>query len=408
MNVFVNTLFRFTVSGEGELFSARVGETEVLRCIFDGKELCFALLYRGNVKYTGPLPMLTLKSAADPGDRMEAVLLPHRIELYRNGVLADEEWPCGDHLLAEAELSGDCVSEEYFPCTEQPPAVLGSFAGAEGWRPEENVFAGDCMPYAHEGRYHLLYLKDRRHHRSKWGYGAHQWAHISTEDFVSWQIHPMAVEITEDWEGSVCTGSWIEREGIHYLYYTIRTCDGSPAPIRRSVSPDGYHFVKDEDFSFTLDNAVYHAASARDPKVIRAADGSYHMFLTTSLTESGRGCLAHFISEDLDGWTALEPVYISPDSDQPECPDYFVWNGIHYLIFSHRGTGQYLFSERPFDGWKKPADDRIDCESVPKMAFWRDRVIFSGFRRIDGYAGNLTFTEAFQNPDGSLRFGKME
>lgn len=411
MKVYDHTALCFSVAGTGRLFSAVCGEREVLCCDFDGETLTLALSYDGKVKVDGPLPMLALQGKAAVGDEIKAVLLPYRIELYRNGVLIDEEWPCGRHFLSEAELTGktDCTVSEYFPSAEPLPAVVGTFQNAEGWQPEENVFAGDCMPYAYGGRYHLLYLKDRHRHQSKWGRGAHQWAHLSTEDFVEWQIHPLAVEITEDWEGSICTGSWIERDGVHYLFYTIRTCDGSPAPIRRSVSGDGFHFEKDMNFSFTLDGNVFHAASARDPKVIRAADGRYHMFLTTSQVESGKGCLAHFISDDLDHWTPAEaPIYIAPDENQPECPDYFCWNGVYYLIFSHHGKGEYLYSDRPFDGWRKPADGRIDCKSVPKMAFWRDRVIFAGFDGGGKYAGTLTFTGAFQNPDGTLRFEHMQ
>lgn len=392
----------------GTAFTAFAGGKQSLQLTYEGGEVCFALTYAGNVKYNGPLPPLTLSCKAEKGDRMEVLLMSHRIELYKNGVLMDEEWPCGHHLLAETTLPEGITALPYLLEKKEEPSVLGTFENAEGWQPGENVFAGDCMPYAHGDRYHLLYLKDRRRHHSKWGYGAHQWAHLSTEDFITWQIHPLAVEITEDWEGSICTGSWIEHEGVHYLYYTVRTCDGSPAPIRRSVSKDGYHFEKDGDFSFTLDEKVYYAASARDPKVVRAADGSYHIFLTTSLQESGRGCLAHFVSPDLEHWSEKKPIYIAPDENQPECPDYFVWNGVYYLIFSHHGKGEYLYSDRPFDGWKKPEDGHIDCKSVPKMAFWGDRVIFAGFDGGGKYAGTLTFTEAFQNLDGTLRFVHMK
>ena len=62
----------------------------------------------------------------------------------------------------------------------------------------------------------------------------------------------MAVAITKPEEGSICTGSHMRVGDIHYLYYTVRMADGSPAPIRRSVSRDGFHFTKDEGFGFTL------------------------------------------------------------------------------------------------------------------------------------------------------------
>jgi hypothetical protein len=33
----------------------------------------------------------------------------------------------------------------------------------------DEAFAGDCIPFYHDGTFHLFYLFDRRHHGSKWG-----------------------------------------------------------------------------------------------------------------------------------------------------------------------------------------------------------------------------------------------
>ena len=137
----------------------------------------------------------------------------------------------------------------------------------------------------------------------------------------------MAVPITDPTEGSICTGSWIRNGATEYLYYTVRRGRGIPAPICRSISDDGYHFKKDTDFGFTVSDK-YHAASARDPKVIKGEDGLFHMLLTTSLLSEGKGCLAHYTSADMETWQDVgEPIYIAPDAAQPECPDYFRFCG---------------------------------------------------------------------------------
>ena len=365
---------------------------------FEGGQVTFDLWCEGRDR------PLQVRADAAAGDRIEAVLLPHRMELYVNGQLMDEEWPTAYVL---PENFGDCEVTEYQPCGCSEPQVLGEFRHAEGWRPGGGVYVGDCMPFSHEGRYHVLYLKDRHRHRSKFGLGAHQWEHISTGDFITWQIHPMAVPITKPEEGSICTGSWIAAKGKQVLFYTVRSCDGSPAKIRRSVSRDGYHFEKDEQFSFEI-GARYTAASARDPKVILGEDGLYHMFLTTRLAVEKLGCLVHLVSENLDDWTELpEPIYVSPDENEPECPDYFALNGWYYLIFSHYGKGTYLYSDKPFSDWRKPADALIPCRSVPKMALWQDRILFTGFNGENAYAGTMTFMEAVQCENGELRFCRM-
>lgn len=360
-----------------------------------------------SVQYDYERKPLDLTGEIQQGDKVEIILLPHRIELYVNGVLRDEEWPAGERLFDMGDSFVPCVEiqiSEHVEKEQEQPCVIKCFENAEGWRPGDGVFVGDCMPYRRDDEYHVLYLKDRHHHCSKWHLGAHQWEHISTKDFRTWQIHPMAVPITHPAEGSICTGSWIRKGGREYLYYTVRRGRGIPAPICRSVSEDGYHFRKDEQFGFTI-SEKYHAASARDPKVVQGEDGLFHMFLTTSLIKEDKGCLAHFVSEDMENWEDVgEPIYISPNREQPECPDYFRYGGKYYLIFSIGGKARYLISERPFEGFVEPEDSSIPCESVPKAALWGDRLIFAGFHRINGYAGTMTFKAARARESGELTF----
>jgi len=394
----------FTLVRPGRLFFAKAAGQPVMDCRFQDGTLDFSLLFDFLEK-----PPLHLTAPGKIGDSIMILVHPHRMELYVNGTLLDEEWPCGGHFLGKAQIEDQGSGLKIAPAVETAaaePAILDSFQNAEGWRPEENVFVGDCMPYTYNDEYHVLYLKDRHHHKSKWTLGAHQWSHISTSDFKTWQIHPMAVPIDDPNEGSICTGSWMVCNGMHYLFYTVRTCDGSAAPIRRSVSEDGYHFRKDPDFGFTL-SEKYTGASARDPKVIAGADGKFHMILTTSLS-GGCGCLAHLVSDDLNVWQELpDPIYVAAaDMWEPECPDYFYKDGYYYLVFSLHGKGHYLYSQDPFTGWQLPKEPIIPCKRVPKAAIWRNRLIFTGFDPIGDYAGNLTFTEARVTPGGELEFLK--
>ena len=363
-----------------------------------------------SVQYDYERRPLSLNGEISVGDSVEVVLMNHRIELYINGELKDEEWPAGKIFFEMGDMFVPEVKvavSEYVEKNEEFPAVISSFENAEGWYPGNGVFVGDCMPYRRNDEYHVLYLKDRHHHKSKWGLGAHQWEHISTVDFKKWDIHPMAVPITDESEGSICTGSWIKHGDKEYLYYTVRMGRGIPAPIRRSVSSDGYNFEKDKGFGFTVSDK-YHGASARDPKVIKGEDGLFHMFLTTSLISENKGCLAHYVSKDMETWEDFgEPIYIAPNADQPECPDYFRYNGKHYLIFSLRGKAHYMISDQPFDGFVMPEESIVPCESVPKCAEWNGKMIFAGFRSIDGYGGSMTFKSAESDENGELVFNEL-
>ena len=104
-------------------------------------------------------------------------------------------------------------------------------------------------------------------------------------------------------------------------------------------------------------------------------------------------------------WTALSnPAFLSADEQEPECSDYFAANGWHYLVFSLRAKGQYLFSREEFRDWRIPPDGCIPSESVPKCAVFHGRILFTGFRGDGKWGGHLFFTEAVQQPDGTLRF----
>lgn len=100
-------------------------------------------------------------------------------------------------VVLSANLAG--ISDK----SEMEPDIIESFTGpADHWQPTgHNTGVGDCMPWFHEDRF---YLFDRRGHKSKYGLGAHQWAHISTKDLKTWDIHPMAIAIDSQWEGSIC------------------------------------------------------------------------------------------------------------------------------------------------------------------------------------------------------------
>ena len=368
---------------------------------------------------------LVLGSDAQTGDEAEIRFYPFRIELYLNGVLCDEEWPCG-----KAFTNADCFAEGDFEVRidavgdgESPPAVLRKNLTADEIR-RCGVNIGDCMPFSdaeNDGRYHLFYLYDRHHHGSKWGLGAHQWAHIATKDFITWDEYPAAVPITDEREGSICTGSVCRGKDengktAYYAWYAVRTCDRSPARIGYAVSYDLIRFEKCG--SYFVMPAGYEPSSARDPKVFEAG-GKYHMFVTTSRMNDNTGCLAHLVNDRMsaDGWKdagivlSCEELYGGGEnaSVQPECPDYFKMGDYYYLVFGIGGTGYYVFSKDPYGGWIFPRKT-VPCGNVPKSALLpgTGRRIFCGFVCEGGYGGGLCAAEAFSQSNGRLEFSSID
>lgn len=389
----------FAQSGSVSIAS---GEREVFSASFD-------VIVEIKLWYNVREKPLILRAAAAENDKIVISVSAFRLSLYVNGNLADEEWPFGEPLFGSLEeAAGDfaIVSEQ---CTDvgknQNDDVTRTFTGDDNTRiPGVNI--GDCMPYSeNDGTYHLFYLYDRHHHQSKWGLGAHQWSHVSTSDFITWKEHPMAVAISEPWEGSICTGSVMKAGDTYYAWYAVRMSDYSPARLTCSTSKDLYHFTKSGKY-FTLPEA-YEPTSARDPKVFEY-DGVYHMFVTTTYVSTGTGCLAHLTSCNMNDWTDEGPVLIWKNGAQPECSDWFKLGKLYYLIYSIDGIAHYMYSESPFDGWISPEDNSIPCGTVPKCAFVNGKLIFSGFIVEGGYAGSLITAEAVQNSDGTLKFEKLK
>jgi hypothetical protein len=284
--------------------------------------------------------------------------------------------------------------------------------------PDDNRFAGDCMPFFHAGVFHLFYLLDEGHHSWRNGLGGHQWAHASSRDLIHWQHHPLALAVEQEWEGSICTGSVIHHAGAFHAFYATRMPDWSQH-LGHAVSADGIHFKKTQPNPLMSPPPAYAPDHFRDPCVFRdERTGLFHMLVSAWHREHAiparGGCLAHLVSPDLWRWEMQAPFLVPGYEDVPECPDYFVWNGWHYLVFSNGGTARYRLSRDPFGPWAQPAADTLDgpwSRVMKTAAFGEHRrigVAWIGSREGDRDAGRLLWgghivcREITQGADGSL------
>ncbi len=286
------------------------------------------------------------------------------------------------------------------------------------YKPEGDYFVGDCMPFFHDGTFRLYYLLDEKHHQALGGLGGHQWAQASSRNLVHWDHHPLAIAITGEHEGSICTGSVFFHEGVYYGFYATRLGDWTQH-LSLAVSCDGIRFEKTEPNLFASPPAGYDPLHYRDPVVFQVGDdGLFHMLVTACLKDPAvpgcGGCLAHLVSTDLRNWENREPFIIPGFPDVPECPDYFAWNGWYYLLFSNGGIARYRMSKTPLGPWTRPLVDTLDgpVSRVMKTA------AFTGGRRLGAawvgmrqdnrdngghqFGGNAVFRELVQRDDGTL------
>ncbi|MHB0959121.1 MAG: LamG-like jellyroll fold domain-containing protein [Pirellulaceae bacterium] len=353
-----------------------------------------------------------------------------RLELFIDGVCVDEEWPHGtirdmngpyligagwergqvksafrgqvDHVafwnraLDDREI--ETLSGGSQEIARRALEILGpECAEVQYWRPRgHNAFVGDVMMFYHEGRLHVFYLFDRRHHGSKWGTGAHQFAHLSTRDLVQWEHHPMALPITDPTECSLGTGCFAFRDDTYYLYYIqhARRLALADAPypgdnIFVATSRDGIHFTKNPRPVVLMN---YRNGGDINPHLIPTETGSRYL-----MTISGWKV---FASDNLMDWTEVDVPQLS--SIKWICTTSFQWNDWRYFT----GCGHYVMSGKPIEEtheWITPASQALqDAVGVPVVCeFTGNRRIYAGF--VSGsYAQELVFRELVQEPDGTL------
>ncbi|MDR3710616.1 MAG: hypothetical protein P4L33_20130 [Capsulimonadaceae bacterium] len=288
-------------------------------------------------------------------------------------------------------------------------------------RPGGNFFVGDCMPFAHDGVFHLYYLLDEAHHALRGGLGGHQWAHLSTTDLVCWTQHPLALALGQDWEASLCTGSILHYREKYHAFYPTRTWQKTEC-LSHASGPDGISFAKTLPNPFLSAPAGYAPADFRDPFAYIGDDGRVNLLVTARLEAPSLaglgGCIVRFTSQDLAHWDFQGPI-LFPGSRKghlsvPECPDYFAFNGRQYLTFGQGLRTYYRISSDGGASWSRPLIDTLgnNMLAVMKTASFGDGrrigVAWIGSRdggRDDGnrlWGGHLVFREIVPLRDGSL------
>jgi hypothetical protein len=283
------------------------------------------------------------------------------------------------------------------------------------WRPPNNYYVGDCLPFYNPKTetFHFAYLLDKGHHGAKNGYGAHQWAQATSTDLKNWKHQPLILPITEQWEGSICTGSVFVHEDKFYAYYATRAVKDYPAPdgkhysgefVGYAVSTDGIHFTKQPPNPLViLPRDAGYSSAGRDPTVFQdERDKLFHMYISTDY--KNQGAWAHLTSKDLQQWDLTLPVLAGGGT--PECPDWFKWGDTYYLIINW-GNGYYRTSATPIGPWEKPETPDILMPGVPRVpktaAFKNDRRIICGWTNEHGFGGHTVVHELLRQQDGTLR-----
>lgn len=217
-----------------------------------------------------------------------------------------------------------------------------------------NTNVGDVMAYFHDDTYHVLYLLDRRHHKSRNGAGAHYFAHLTTKDLIHWEEQEPINEIENPYE-TFGTGTMFFSDGKYYVSYGLHTSRyvsgkfGEPPFDEKTQSyisrtfdevlssgemPLGASYsVSDDGISFKRSNVLFHGC--QNPSIYKTEDG-FTLF-------AGYGHEGTFTSKTPNGPYTKSPTQLTfrgPTTAldcSDECPAFFEMNGYKYLIVGFCG-----------------------------------------------------------------------
>ena len=309
-------------------------------------------------------------------------ITPVKFELFIDGELADEDYPIGTLPEIMGPISCDTLVSEALLFPEVAPLIAGASPAPSSciqyWCPEgHNSWVGDVAAICFNGRVHLFYLKDRRHHRSRFGTGAHYFEHLSSADLITWIEHDAAVPIQAQTE-SIGTGSPFVWEGALHLAYGLHASRLTPeacttTPYARAAMleagksvrtvfadhpekvPSGATYARmDSETHFVNSEIGFHPCE--NPSVFVTDDNKLRMF-------ANYGAKGTWESEALDaGWHCIDPEF--PDGG--DCTFYYRHGEWEFIIGGF--TRMYRRRRGTEDAWEdlsRLGRDLYDGMSVP-------------------------------------------
>ena len=369
------------------------------------------------------IPLAMLKK---PDGEHEVVLnfTGPRWTMYVDGELLDNDFPFGYPQWAVRntwKLEADYVSKAalYAPAIvpEAKKAATPGLVAIQYWTPSgHNSWVGDVATIYHQGRYHVFYLYDRRHHQSKFGCGAHYFEHLSTTDFKTWIEHEAATPLEEQWE-CIGTGVPFVFNGKLFLSYGLHTT--RIYPQEKTALPAQWDFLKKNgrtdafkrDTMAGVPAGSTYAVSEDGVAKFRKSWVMFHPCENPSVYTDPSGKLRMMAnyrsngiweSESIDGgWHCINPGF-PPGGD---CTFFFRWGKFDYIIGGFTGLWSKP-AEAPNSAYASPVAkglDFYDGSNVPAISGISDgRFLMAAWIPIHGWGGNLIIRELIQFPDGRI------
>lgn len=347
-----------------------------------------------------------------------------RWTVYADGQLMDNEfaigypqfggeisWQINPAVVSRASISFPAIAAERDNSKkdEKDPAV-------QYWTPRgHNSWVGDVATIYHDGRYHVFYLYDRRHHSSKFGVGGHYFEHFSTTDFITWTEHEAATPIEEQWE-TIGTGSPFVYNNKLCISYGLHTSRIYPDSLTmyaritdyyRQYKKTGYFlgdakkaFPSGATYSVSADNISNFKKSgvlfhySENPSVFTTPDGKLKMYANFKAKGTWE-------SASLDsGWYCTDPEFPLGG----DCTFDFRWGKYEYVVGGFTSLWRRTIGKNePWTDVVAQGKDFYNGVNVPSVSpIGNGRYIMAGWIPITGWGGPFLIHELIQYPDGRI------
>ncbi len=198
-------------------------------------------------------------------------------------------------------------------------------------------------------------------------YGFHSWALAKTSDLLTSSFPQTVLPASGDaakadqWIGS---GSVIKaQDGSYHLFYTGHNQNLSPVEtVMHAVADDNTltNWTPVEADTFTGSNG-YSDYDFRDPLVFwNESESQYWMLITTRF--DNKAAIGLYTSDNLSSWTAQAPLYTETSNLNLEVADYFELDGQPFIVYSDQrdDSRQVKYLTKDGDNWVTTNNDALD------------------------------------------------
>lgn len=301
------------------------------------------------------------------------------------------------------------------------------------YRPRHHLRMWDTWMCRERDTYHLFTLT-QPYDKPAWD----RICHATTTDWLHWKdCQDILTQDTQNpaaWDANfTLTGSVFRTPNGYGMTYGSRHqgCEKIGLLLSRDLNTWEKHpanpvlCARGPHYEATLDDSAQGTVPWRDAYVMPTADGGYEALVCAGdmrVAKTVNGCIARVTSRDLVNWEHHPPIASPGRHLDMEVPQYFAWNGCHYLLYStsgiyrhihlpsrQRATGTfYLMSNDRYGPYIAPEDNlligagegRFDCY-VGKIINTDDDPLL--YHHICGYRTGFASPKLVgQNPDGTL------